>query len=374
MLVDPRLETLASLLINHSTRLQAGDHVLIESFDIPREMIIALVRAARAVGGHPHVATRDSRIMRELTASSDKDGLTLWADCDTYRMSQMDAYIGLRGSANASELAGIADSQQKLYSRTYAAPVHFDRRVNHTRWCVLRWPSPSMAQLAGLDTETFEDFYFRVCTLDYGAMATAAAALVQRMTATNRVRICGPGDTDLHFSIAGIPVIPCCGEYNIPDGECFTAPIRNSVNGCIAYNTPSIYHGESFENVRLEFVDGRITAAHADRGTDKLEKILNTDEGARYIGEFAIGFNPHIREPMKDILFDEKIAGSLHFTPGRAYEEADNGNRSDVHWDLVLIQRPEYGGGEIYFDDELIRRDGLFVPTDLTGLNPDKIA
>ena len=188
---------------------------------------------------------------------------------------------------------------------------------------------------------------------------------------TDEVHIVGKG-TDLRFSIKDIPVIPCAGEKNIPDGECFTAPVRDSVNGTIHFNTPTIYQGTTFTDVRLRFENGKIVEASANH-TEKLNEILDTDEGARYIGEFSIAFNPHITTPMLDILFDEKIAGSLHITPGKAYEVADNGVRSAVHWDMVMIQRPEYGGGEIYFDGELIRKDGQFVIPALAPLNPENL-
>lgn len=372
-MTDPRYNALANLLISHSTKLQQGEHILIEAFDLPQAMVIALVRAARAAGGHPHVAIRDTRIMRALTETAGDDNLAVWGDYDTYRMKKMQAYIGLRGSANISEMAGVAGDQMKRYGKLYAKPVHFEQRVNHTKWCVLRWPTPSMAQLAQMSTEAFENFYFDVCTLDYARMAKAVQPLVALMQNTDQVHIHGPGDTDLRFSIKNIPVIPCTGSHNIPDGECFTAPVRDSVNGVIHFNTPTIYNGNSFENVRLEFANGKVVKADAGEQTDALNKILDTDEGARYVGEFAIGFNPYILKPMKDILFDEKIAGSLHFTPGRAYEDADNANRSEIHWDMVLIQRPEYGGGTISFNGELIRKDGQFVAEHLIGLNPEAL-
>ena len=244
-----------------------------------------------------------------------------------------------------------------------------DYRVNKTKWVILRWPTPSMAQQAMMSTESFEDFFFRVCTQDYSRMTEGMAALEALMTATDRVELKGP-NTDLRFSIKGIGAVACGGRHNIPDGEVFSCPVKDSVEGEITYNAPTVYQGTSFDNIHLRFEKGKIV--HAD-GTNagRLNEILDSDAGARYIGEFAIGFNPHILEPMRDILFDEKIAGSFHFTPGQAYEEADNGNRSQVHWDMVQIQRPEYGGGEIWFDGELIRKDGLFVKDELKKLNPE---
>ena len=372
-MLDPRYTKLADLLINYSTCLQAGEHILIEAFDMPREMVIAIIKAATAVGGHPHVAIRDAQVMRALHDDALDDQFEIWSEYDLERMAKMDAYLGLRGSHNVSEMSGLESDRQQAWGRIYSTPVHMKQRLNHTRWCVLRWPTPGMAQLAGMNTETFEDFYFDVCTLDYSLMAEAATALVDVMNATDTVHIQGPGDTDLTFSIKDIPAIPCCGKLNIPDGEVFTAPVKDSINGVIHYNTPSIYRGHSFENIRLEFKDGKIVGCSADQGGEFLEDIFNSDVGARYVGEFAIGFNPYIKEAMKDILFDEKIAGSLHFTPGNAYDDACNGNKSEVHWDLVLIQRPEYGGGTISFDGEVIRQDGMFVKEVLLGLNPENL-
>jgi aminopeptidase len=371
--VDARYRKLAELLVNFSTRVKPGENVLIEAFEIPDEMVVELVRATRRAGGLAHVAERSMRVMRSLIDGASEASLTAWAESDLFRMKQMQVYLGLRGSFNASEYAGISDDQMKKYAKLYGKRVHLEQRVNHTKWCVLRWPTPSMAQAAQMSTESFEDFYFDVCTMNYGAMDKAAAALTARMQRTDRVRLKGPGETDLTFSIKGIPAIRCCGDKNIPDGECFTAPVKDSVNGVIHFNAPTIYNGTSFEDVRLEFSQGRITNATASLNQEQLRSILDTDEGAKYVGEFAIGFNPFILKPMKDILFDEKIAGSIHFTPGNAYEEADNGNRSEIHWDMVLIQRPEHGGGVIEFDGEVIRRDGLFVAPDLVGLNPDAL-
>jgi aminopeptidase len=374
--MDSRYNQLAHLLVHHSTKLQKDEHVLIESFDIPVEMTIALVRAVREVGAHAHVAERSARLVAELYRGEEK-GLAAWGEYDLHRMKKMQAYIGLRGGHNISEASIVAGDQMKMAARLYQKPVHFEQRVNHTKWCVLRWPSASMAQLAGKCTEAFEDFYFKVCCVDYAKMEAACAPLAARMAKTDKVHIKseskGPGETDLHFSIKNIGVIPCCGDKNVPDGECFTAPVRDSVNGVLHYNTSTVYNGQTFENVRLVFRNGRIVEASCQGDSKKLNEIFDTDEGARYVGEFAIGFNPHITHPMKDILFDEKIAGSFHFTPGRCYEEASNGNHSEIHWDLVCIQRSDFGGGTIAFDGEIVRRDGLFVVDDLKGLNPDRL-
>ncbi len=363
---DPRITQLAGNLIAHSVKLQPGERILIDLFDTPADMGIALVQAARAAGGIPFVNLHDARITRELQlAASDAQYDTLSASQLAF-MQDMQAYIAIRGSLNITETADVPPDRMKLVAAKMR-PVT-DHRVKKTKWCVLRWPNPSMAQLAGMSTEAFEDFYFRVCLLDYAALTPAMQALQDLMDATKQVHITGPG-TDLRFSTEGITSEFCGGSKNIPDGECYTAPVKNSVEGVISYNAPSVYQGIAFDNVKFEFAQGRIVKATANN-TEAINRILDSDEGARYIGEFAIGFNREIMQPMRDILFDEKIAGSFHFTPGQAYEGGtDNGNKSQVHWDLVCIQRPDYGGGEIHFDGKLIRKDGQFLLPELQALN-----
>lgn len=365
-MTDPRYSKLAKLLVEYSTALKKGDRILLDMVDVPDEFTIELIRAARNVGAIPVVETRHTRVGRELLRGSSEPQAQLARDLELFRMKKMQAYIAIRGSQNASENADVPSDKMSMYSRVIR-PV-LNHRVNKTRWCVLRWPTPSMAQGAGMSTEAFENLYFDVCTMDYRKMARAMMPLEKRMKTADRVHIIGPG-TDLQFSIKNIGAKMCKGDRNIPDGEVFSCPVKNSVNGRIQFNTPTLYSGTKFENVALEFQDGKVVNATSNN-TKRLNEILDTDAGARYVGEFSLGFNPYILSPMCDILFDEKIAGSMHFTPGQAYEECDNGNRSAVHWDMVLIQRPEWGGGEIWFDDELIRKDGMFLPKDLKPLNP----
>jgi aminopeptidase len=368
-MTDPRFTKLANLLINYSTRVKKGDRVLLDVTDIPDEMAIELMRAVRAAGGVPLIDVRHSRVSREILQGTDATHAALVRELELARMKKMQVYIAIRGSDNISENTDVPGDRMALYSKVIR-PV-LDWRVNQTRWCVLRWPTPSMAQAAGMSTEAFENLYFDVCTMDYRKMAKAMIPLQKRMVKADRVQLKAPG-TDLTFSIKNIGAKMCEGLLNIPDGEVFSCPVKDSVNGFIQFNAPTIYSGTKFENVRLEFTDGKIIKATGSN-PKRLNEILDTDPGARYIGEFAIGFNPYILNPMCDILFDEKIAGSLHFTPGQAYEIADNGNRSAVHWDMVLIQRKEWGGGEIWFDGELIRKDGLFVTKDLKPLNPQNL-
>jgi len=365
-MTDPRYVKLAKLLVEYSTELKRGDRILFDMIDVPDEFSIELIRAARRAGALPIVEARHTRLNRELLRDTNQEHAALIRDLELFRMKKVQAYVAVRGSSNANENADVPSDRMGLYSRV-TRPV-LNHRVNKTRWCVLRWPSPSMAQSAGMSTEAFENLYFDVCTLDYRKMARAMVPLERRMKKADRVQIKAPG-TDLNFSIKGIGAKMCKGDRNIPDGEVFSCPVKTSLQGRIQFNTPTLYSGTRFENVALEFKNGKVVKATSNN-TKRLNEILDTDPGARYTGEFSLGFNPYILNPMCDILFDEKIAGSLHLTPGQAYEECDNGNRSAVHWDMVLIQRPEWGGGEVWFDGELIRKNGLFLPKDLKPLNP----
>jgi aminopeptidase len=368
-MTDPRYLKLAQLLVEYSTQIQPDDRVLLDITDAPDEFSVELVRAVRAAGGMPFVEVRHPRVTRELLRGTNEAHASLFCDLELERMKKMQAYIAVRGAANTSENSDVPSATMALHSRI-TRPL-LDWRVDRTRWCVLRWPTPSMAQAAGMSTEAFENLYFDVCTMDYAKMAAAQVPLQQRMAKADQVQIKGNG-TDLTFSLQGIGAVMCKGDRNIPDGEVYSCPVKDSVNGVIQYNAPTLYAGTKFENVRLEFKDGKVVQATGSNA-QRLNEILDTDAGARYVGEFALGFNPHIMNPMCDILFDEKIAGSLHFTPGQAYADCGNGNKSAVHWDMVLIQRPEWGGGEVWFDGELIRQDGLFLPKDLLPLNPENL-
>lgn len=370
--MDARIEKLAYNLVNYSCHVQENEKVYIHYIGRDTEDLArALVKEVYRAKGVPFVHYTNNRLLREQLLHCSEEQLKLMARIDGLEMSEMDCYIAVRGAENVSELSDVPAEKMRLYNQLYATPVHHEIRIPKTRWVVLRYPNGAMAQLADTSVEAFEDFYFNVCNLDYSKMGQAMERLVDYMNRTDRVRITGPG-TDLRFSIRDIPAVPCAGHMNIPDGEVYTAPVRESVNGVITYNTPSIEDGVTFENICLEFENGKIIKATANH-TDRINEIFDTDEGARYVGEFSLGVNPYVLHPMKDILFDEKIAGSIHFTPGNCYDDAYNGNKSAIHWDLVLIQRPEYGGGEIYFDDVLIRRDGRFVVPELECLNPENL-
>jgi len=368
---DPRLKKFADTIVDYSVDLQPSENVLIEMIGIENpEFLKVLIEKVYEKGGNPFVNIKDPRVNRVFLKGANEAQLKEQIEVDLFQMKKMDAYIAVRGGDNITELSDVPSEKINLYNKLYREVL--DERVNNTKWVIMRYPTPSMAQLAGVSTDEFENFYFDVCTLDYKKMDKAMDALKNLMDQTNKVRLVSPG-TDLNFSMKNLGSIKCSASRNIPDGEVYSAPVKDSVNGVITYNATTLYNGTTFDNIRLVFENGKIIEATGS-DTKKLNEILDTDQGSRYVGEFAIGVNPFILHPMKDILFDEKIAGSIHFTPGQAYEGiADNGNRSAVHWDMVLIQRPEYGGGEIYFDDVLVRKDGLFVLPELQALNPDNL-
>lgn len=347
--------------------MQPGEKVLIQNTNYEPEIVTALVEAVHEAGGLAFVTIRDKALDRTLFRRGPERQFELQAKFELERMKEMDAFIGFTSLRNSFEWTDVPADRMEFYNRHIWKKVHIERRISHTKWVVLRYPSPAMAQNAGMSSEAFEDFFFRVCTMDYAAMSKAMDPFVELLGRTDKVRIVGPG-TDLSLSIKGMPAIKCDGSMNIPDGEVYTAPVRDSVEGVLSYNAPSEKDGFKFEQVRFEFSRGRIVDARAN-DTARINALLDIDEGARYLGEFAFGVNPHIRRPLLDTLFDEKIAGSVHITPGNAYDDCFNGNRSSLHWDLVLMQDRESGGGEIWFDGKLVRKDGVFVAPGLEALN-----
>lgn len=371
-MIEHRNKLLARNLLQHSVKLQKDEKILIEMLGTDcSDLSIELIKQSKELGAIPLFNIVDYKILKEILMQCDEKQIKEYAKYDLLKMQTADAYIGIR-SANPKELEGIPQESMDIYNKYYQTPVHFDERVKNTKWCILRYPNESMANMANMSLDEFTDFFYKVCTIDYKKMEIAMEPLKQLLSKTKEVHILGK-NTDLEFSVEGIPAEKYFGTYNIPDGEVASCPTKFSANGYIQYNTKTTYNGITFENIYFELKDGKIIKAKAGNKTKELNEILDTDDGARYIGEFAFGLNPYIHNTMGDTLFDEKIAESFHFTPGCALEESDNGNRSAIHWDIVCIQSSEYGGGEIYFDDVLIRKDGKFVLDELKNLNPDNL-
>ncbi len=363
---DPRLRQFAEVLVNYSAQVQPGDVVLIsctgmEGAPLVKELYaLCLERGAKYVEYEFNIPD----INRYFYNCANPDQLSYFPAHKLEFMKQVSVYIGLTASDNSMVMAKANQANMIAWSKVVRPIV--DQRVKKTRWVITRYPTHSAAQEARMSLDEYEDYLFGACCMDWEEESRKQEALKACMDAADLVRI-KASDTDLSFSIKGLPGIKCDGRLNVPDGEVFTAPVRDSVEGHITYNCPTVYQGKEFNNIRLEFRNGRIVRANSPGMDEELNRILDTDEGARYVGEFAVGVNPRIRVPMRNILFDEKIFGSIHFTPGQAYDECDNGNRSAVHWDMVKILT---GDGELWFDDILIQKDGLFVHEPLLGLNP----
>lgn len=370
---DERLNKLAKSILTNSVKLQAGEKIYIEtSGSLTVDLLAAFVEECIKMKAVPFYYYNDAYLQNSLIKNADESQIAEFARIHTGIMEQMDAYIGVRCNDNPFDASIPGVKKMSAYSRLYVKPVHFDTRIPHTKWCLLRYPTPVMAYQSQMSTEAFENFYFDACLVDYARMYDAMLPLKRLMDQTDKVRIIAP-DTDLTFSIKGIGATPCYGLRNIPDGEVYSAPVAHSVNGTIRFNTNSPHSGFVFHNISLTFEKGKIIKAYADGSVSALKDILDTDEGSRFLGEFALGVNPFINKAIGDTLFDEKIAGSIHLAIGNFCGQANNGNRSAIHWDLVQIHTPEYGGGEIWFDDVLVRKNGLFVLEELKPLNPENL-
>lgn len=361
-----RVKRLAEIIVHHSLKVKEKERVLITYQAMEAlPLVKAIIKEVLRVHGVVEYDYQDQSLNNYVRENLTDDIIKNKTKKIKYEVDNYDCFVKLCYRMSDYYDKNVnSEMKNKLMA---SMQPYKDVQINKRRWVLLNYPSLVDSNKAKMTPDEFYDFAFSTMTVDYDKMYRDMLPLKKLMEKTERVRIVGP-KTDISFRIKGLPAVICAGEYNIPDGECFTAPIKDSVNGTITYNVASPYDGELFENISLTFKNGKIVDFNSSNKA-KMQKIFDTDPGARYIGEFSLGLNPVIMNPMGDILYDEKIAGSLHFTPGSSYAECDNGNNSNIHWDLVLIQRPEYGGGEIYFDDKLIRKDGLFVLDELMELN-----
>lgn len=359
-------QNLATLILEHSTEVEKGQNVMVQLIGLNGiGLLRALVEQIREKEAHPFINIEDADIQRMLIENGDDVFWKNQASIDKLPlMKQMDAFVGIRAAENIYENSRASKDANKAYSEHFLHPVHFEERVNNTNWCILRYPSPAFAMNAKMPTRTFTEFYYKACLVDYGRLEEAMKPLEKRLRSTNEIHLKGEG-TDIRFSVKGQNWVPCFGKRNIPDGELFTSPVLDSINGVISY-APSVYQGKPFEFVKLEVENGTVVDFDSSNN-EALKDILDTDEGSRRFGEFSFGLNPVIESPMYDILFDEKIYGSNHLTLGKDYEVAPNGNSSNIHWDLVCI------GANVYLDGELVREGRTFITEDLKGLNPDQL-
>lgn len=361
-----KIKTLANTIVNYSLNLKENSKVLVNFSQVATPLVEEIIKEAEKVGAIVVLNMSDPKLNARLAEKNTEARLEHLKKIKEFEVMNYDAFVMIRSGVNDYEAKNVPPEMTKKFGAM--TQELDDIRINEREWVLLNYPTDLDAHKAKMTTAEFNEFAFDVMTVDYKKMNENIQPLKELMERTDKVRIVSPG-TDISFSIKGMPAIPCTGEKNIPDGELYSAPIKESINGTITYNTPSPYQGNVFNHVSLTFENGKIINATCDEDNEKLNEIFDTDEGARYVGEFALGFNPKILYPMGDILYDEKILGSLHFTPGRCYADCDNGNVSSIHWDMVLIQREDFGGGEIYFDDILIRKDGKFTLEELKQLN-----
>jgi aminopeptidase len=365
-MISEQDQKLAQLILEHSTEVQKGHNVMVQLIGLNGiDLLRALTEQIREKGANPFIKIEDAETQRILIENGNEAFWKNQAEVDQLPlMKQMDAFVGIRASQNIYENSEASKEANKAYSEHFLKPVHFDERVNNTNWCIMRYPSPAFAMNAKMPTRKFTEFYYNACLVDYAALEEAMKPLEEKLRATDEIHLKGDG-TDIKFSVKGQNWVPCFGKRNIPDGELFTSPVLDSVNGVISY-APSVYQGKPFEFVKLEVKNG-VVVDFDSSNNEALEDILDTDEGARRFGEFSFGLNPVIESPMYDILFDEKIYGSNHLTLGKDYEIAPNGNSSNIHWDLVCI------GPDVYLDGELVRKGRKFVADELKGLNPENL-
>lgn len=365
-----REKKLAKQLVNNSCKIKSGEKILITYSDTPSTFIEILIEEISKCGGIPLPFRMDRIIKRRMLLNSNATTFEYLTKIISPIMSDVDAVILIGGSFNDFELSDIPSNTLRDFHKLYTEPIHFKLRCSK-KWVLLRYPTPSFAQSSGLSSEKFYNFFFDVCTLDYLQLNKKMQPLKELLEKTDKVHIVTPS-TDLTFSIKGMPAIICSGECNIPDGEVYSAPIKDSVNGHIAFNIPAVDNGVEFRDINLTIKDGKILDFNCNNN-EKFGEILDTDEGSRYFGEFAFGLNPYCQEPLKDILFDEKMCGSIHMAIGSSYEDCFNGNTSAIHLDLIQKQTLKYGGGQIYFDDNLIFENGKFIYPNLVDLNSENL-
>lgn len=374
MQIDARISKLAENILKNSVQLKKGEKIYIEAFGAStKDFFNELIKETIKLGAVPFYFYNDASFEKSLIEGADKQQIEGYTSIHKRLMEEADCYVAVRGYDDVFALSDVRAEDMDMFGKIFQEQVHMRTRLPKTRWCVMRWPNTSMAAMSRMSLKQFEDFYFEACLLDYQKMGRAMQPLKELMDKTENVHIKG-ADTDLTFSLKGIKAIVCDGRMNIPDGEVYSAPVKDSINGYVQFNTDTMYDGVFYSNIRLEFENGKIIKGTSLVNNEKFQKMLDLDEGSRYMGEFAFGVNPYITHPILDILFDEKTCGSFHMAIGNSYEdETNNGNKSSIHWDLVKIQTKEHDGGEIWFDNTLVRKDGMFILPELEGLNPQNL-
>lgn len=353
---DPRVAKVAQILVDYSTEVKEDEVVLIYTFEGAKPLFLAVYR--EVVRRNPKEIISDIRFeeMDEIFfQEADDIQLDRFPSLDMSQMEHTDVWIGLRAYANTRRLTSV--DPRKVGRRSKVLRPIQRERVENTRWVLTVFPTEALAQEADMSLSEFEDFYYRSVDIDWRKLSQEQEEIRELFQKGQEVTIKAE-DTDLTMRIEGRTVVNADGKMNMPDGEVFTTPLEDSVNGHIKYTYPAIYSGREVDGVELWFEDGEVVQAKATKGEEFLLEMLATDEGAKRLGEVAVGNNFAIDRFVKNILFDEKIGGTVHLALGASYKETGGKNESAIHWDMIKDLRY---GGEIYLDGELIQKDGVWV-------------
>jgi aminopeptidase len=364
---DSRLERLADVLVGYSTAVREGDLVLLEAPELARPLVVELYRRVVAAGGHPATRISLEGLSETFYREASEQQLDWLNPIRVLEMEQTDVRIAVEASSNTRGLTSVDPERLARYSRAQqpVANRSLERAAaGELRWSLTAFPTSAAAQDAEMSLREYEDFVYAACFLDDGdpierwrRFGTRVEALARFLGERSELRIVAQ-DTDLTIGVAGRTWIPCRGHENFPDGEVFTGPVETSVEGTIRFTYPAVFNRRAVDDVRLRFEGGEVVEATASRGQELLQQMLAMDEGARRLGEFAFGLNEAIPTFTRNILFDEKIGGTVHLALGTGYPESGSLNRSALHWDMICDLR---SGSEVYADGELVYRDGSFL-------------
>jgi len=364
---DPRLEEFAEVLVNRATHVEEGDNVYLlckslESLPLFREVRRQVIKR----GGMPHEHLLYDTMNGAGAADydwfkhADSNQLETLSRAKKQEMEKMDAYIRIGGGDNTQDLSGIHPEKISEWKSTTREILN--ERLSK-KWVATRFPTKSMAQNAGMSTQEFEEMVFEAVTADYSDISKRNKKVKELVDGAEEVRIKSK-DTDIRMSLENREGVSADGKNNIPDGEVFYAPVKDSIEGYISFTYPGVDSGTEVHGIKLWFENGKIVDFQAEKNEDYLEKMINTDEGSKYVGELGLGTNRQITEFTKDTLFDEKIAGTVHMAIGRAYEECapeSKRNESAIHWDIVNDLRSRAGGGKIIVDGKVVQEDGKWI-------------
>jgi aminopeptidase len=353
---DPRVKRLAKILVGHSLGVKRGETVLIaSSSELAKPLVLEVFREVLTSGGHPLTGVAFEEMQGIFFRTASRAQLLNLPRTKLYEAKNIDCFVNIMAPINRKALSSV--DPRKMGTRMKALRPIQKTIVNKKRWILANYPTNALAQEADMSLAEYEDFLYRATNIDWQKVKRKEMKLKRVLDRGRKVRIVGR-DTDLVIGIRGRKAIPCYGERNMPDGEVFLSPVENTAEGHIYYEMPAIYQGREVTGIRLRFKKGKVIEAHADKNERFLLDMLETDRGARYLGELGVGVNYGIKNFSKDILFDEKIGGTVHLAVGASYEEAQGKNKSAIHWDMIKDLRK---GGALYVDGKLIQRNGKFL-------------